>query len=519
MPVVSLNTRPALSDGFPAADSAARDFFTLTDWDQAERRYLCFLFALFEVLYDYLSFKLDEKLDPDQKAWPIAMKLRHLMTFQQEYSKQGPLRVEFYDSVISKAKEHLKGGKSIRSESLYDRATALAVFLPSGMPLILAIDEAHGLVGSHAEPGFIHLRHQLHEIVSCNRIFTVLISTTAKIHRSYKPPIPIDPSARRGIEGMGVLPPFTALGFDQLAYQSVEANVLTMDRIISDEFMCQMGRPLFGSRFNNGTKSVKDGILRFAVQKLLGGGQLPTDSLPAAATLDQQLPQVEHHLRVCITIKEDMETAITIAASEPIVAEASAFITSSLRPRKRLAQMLKDTLDGTPSLDLGDRGESAGLLLLTMTRDVLVYPPPGGIHPDRRSIPLVTFLKTLLCIENLEKALPVNVVDGGKVVPFGEAFEHSRIHFNHFIKATDYDVINRKYLWKIASRAAGIVCARNQLGVDAILVGVLDHRKPLGPDNIVILLFQMKNNVKMKARYKGRLFHVMDPYLLGIFDE
>ncbi|KAG6819007.1 hypothetical protein H0H93_016449 [Arthromyces matolae] len=538
IPIVSLNTRPSNHSGFPAADEQVRDFLDITDdtSDAADKKYYCFLSALFAVLHRYFETTLNERVGIGGSNWSLSEKLRYLMTHEQTCSAQGPMRIEFYSEVLKQAKAYVGNLAPVDDNSLVNNAKALKKWLPDGTPLVLAIDEAHGLVQgvSQDDQGLVHLSRQLRKIVGERHIFTVLLSLAGKI-QSYMTPAYMYPSSRRRAGRLCVLPPFTAVGFDQLAQEAVEENKLLLDRMISDEFMAMFGRPLFGSRYKHGSKEIKLGILDFASQKLRGGGSMPR-SLSASATLaclatrlalqfkptslDEQLEQVEQHLRICLSmVKEDLETAITIAPSEPILAEASALITSLQPGGQTLPSLLRDTLLGTPGLSLGDRGELAGLLLLTMTRDTIVYPRHAAQSTTNRSIPLPLFFKTLLGIPNLDATLPVNVADGDEGAAFGEAFKDSRIHFNHFVKVTDSEVINRDFLWMIASRGAGILCADRQLGINAILVAVLDHKKPLGPDNIVIILLQMKNDKSYQLEFRGHLYSIMNPYLLRILEK
>ncbi|KAG6848465.1 hypothetical protein H0H93_016752 [Arthromyces matolae] len=530
---VSLFTDTSL--GFPAADHEVRSYLAY-----GKESYHSFLYALFEVLQE----TLDEKVGEERIHWTFAEKLRYLMTHEQRYSEQGTLRTEFYDKVIKKAKTLRE--KPVVYDDLYIKANALVSSLPFSdeIPLVLAIDEAHCLATdiSGVEAELINLRRQLSKIVICSRIITVLISTSGEIQK-FRPPQALSPgpTARRLIRGHQVLPPFTAIGFDHFARGMVKENFLMLDEIITDRFMCQFGRPLFGSRYNNGTYPIQQDIVRYAAQKLRGGGVMPRELSFSAmlaclasrlalqfnpTSLNQQLQQVEQHLRLCITMTADMETAITVAASEPIVAEGSAYMLCHFREQKKMPQMLREVLLGTPSIDLGHRGETMGLLLLTMARDEIVYPPedpylslnnPEG--PELRSIPLVTFIQTLLVVDNLTEALPTSVADPTKNLPFGETFRNSRIHFNHFIKVTDSKTINRHYLWKVATRGAGILCADRQLGIDAILIFILDCKKPLGPDNIGVLLIQDKNDAGFELPYNDYLNDVMNPYDLGIFDN
>ncbi|KAG6881136.1 hypothetical protein C0993_002706, partial [Termitomyces sp. T159_Od127] len=65
-----------------------------------------------------------------------------------------------------------------------------------------------------------------------------------------------------------------------------------------------------------------------------------------------EFEQVEYHMRFFLGIKNDNETAITIAPSEPILAEGAAFIVRKLNIDQ--ARLLENVLSG-PSLDKGDR--------------------------------------------------------------------------------------------------------------------------------------------------------------------
>ncbi|KAG6906411.1 hypothetical protein DXG01_014064 [Tephrocybe rancida] len=98
--------------------------------------------------------------------------------------------------------------------------------------------------------------------------------------------------------------------------------------------------------YKYGVNINKKDIVEFAASKLLGGAVPPATggeitragelaclaNRPAlrfnSGAQQTQLQQAAHHMRMCITMGEGNETAVTVAASEPILAEASAFITT-----------------------------------------------------------------------------------------------------------------------------------------------------------------------------------------------
>ncbi|KAG6909158.1 hypothetical protein DXG01_001785 [Tephrocybe rancida] len=515
-----LNTR-SKATGFPPRDLDVTNFLTTYKTEQmARKRCHWFMVALFETLREYIT-DIDNKIDINtiqpagEQPQNIAQKLRYLMTHGQSFKEQGPLRIAFYDLVVGKALHYCDSQAKMDDYHLYETAELLKGEISKDLPLVIACDEVHRLAeplddGPDVAPfaprwTFLHLlRQQLSVIVRCRHIVTVFLSTASQI-QSFTPPSVLDPSARLLPRGFRLLPPFTALGFDQLARRMVGPGKVHIEDIVKDGFICRFGRPLFGTRYKHGSTLDKDTIVEFAAEKLLGGavpmngkisssGELACLANRLALSLtaqEVQLEQVANHMRMFITVKDGNQTAVTVAASEPILAEASQLITSRLQ--KNLPQLLKDALEG-PSLDLGDRGEPVALLLLTMARDKAVATAPTEI------------------------ALPTHVRKPEEDIPFADAFPFAQLHFNHFIRVTDFKVINRRYLCRAFARGAAILCAPHQTGIDALLIALIDWREPLAPDNIMAIPIQIMRDQPFGPEPWTSLFDIMDPYDLGIYD-
>jgi len=112
-------------------------------------------------------------------------------------------------------------------------------------PLVnLAFDEAHGLTDVPEIRGwslYSELRRCLSELVGLP-IFTLFLSTSGKFH-TFSPPTLSDYSSRVVLGANWVLPPITETGFDQFALDAKEGEI-TLDRVVEDDWICRLGRPL-----------------------------------------------------------------------------------------------------------------------------------------------------------------------------------------------------------------------------------------------------------------------------------
>jgi hypothetical protein len=225
---------------------------------------------------------------------------------------------------------------------------------------------------------------------------------------------------------------------------------------------------------------------------------------------NRERTQVEKHMRICITVDEGNETAVTVAASEPILSEGARHIMKNASfdlPRTLLAE-----LEG-PGLDKGDRGELICLALLTLACD--------KAKTDEEPIKVLEFMEKLVAsgsYESIANSKPARLRTEDTESLFRDAFANAQMHFNHFIKIQDPAVINRKYLWRFITRGAAVLCATNQVGVD-VIVPFLYSGGILGRQNISAILIQVKNDKRYSSSPNRFLFDAMNPYFLRLFDK
>ncbi|KAG6894260.1 hypothetical protein C0993_011955, partial [Termitomyces sp. T159_Od127] len=114
--------------------------------------------------------------------------------------------------------------------------------------VIFSFDEVHGLSKPlKDQPGqnvFHCLRRALNAINEIKPLVSVFLTTAGLVH-DYAPPTYRDPSLRVKKRENMPIPPFTAIGFDQLAIGKVKKDVHYLRDMVSVEWMCQFGRPLY----------------------------------------------------------------------------------------------------------------------------------------------------------------------------------------------------------------------------------------------------------------------------------
>ncbi|KAM6501265.1 hypothetical protein JOM56_004279 [Amanita muscaria] len=573
--VLPVNLRPSSDKGFPAADVEVRDFLTVdeTEKDKIYRRSHAFLIALFTITIGYLQ-NIDQHITDEQRRernpQTIAEKFRLLMTAGQTFERQGGKRCGFYSDVVKYANkllqppiisaplkspirqvtpaDFMRDGEQLRRTAL-DLLKCLnpeleAAHIKTLPPLVvLAFDEVHVLsVEKHQfDTGyfskFSELRRALRAINELP-IFSVFLSTSGKI-QNITPRAELDGAGWVQKTNLVLLPPFTELGFDQMVGQiSDDGDDLTIEKVSTIKSMVHFGRPLFGSRYINGDAEVQKSIVYYAAEKLLGGVAFPhtterkketltSDAKLAcmavrlalefnATTLTSQIrerTQVEKHMRVCLVMNPGFETAVTIAPSEPLLAEA-AYLLMQDREAFDLPRALLDELE-RPGLDKGDRGELICLVLLLIARDVAVQ------EKDSAAIGVLFFMEKLLASRWSSKVFDSKparcCTNTENQRPFSEVFKTSTIYFNHFLKVHDFRVINRDFLRQLIARGAAVLWADNQGAIDVLLPFLyLDNK--LGRDNVSGIFIQVKNDEKFSSTPDLSLFDAMNPYLLGFFD-
>jgi len=159
--------------------------------------------------------------------------------------------------------------------------------------------------------------------------------------------------------------------------------------------------------------------------------------------------------------------------------------------------------------------------LLTLARDAVIKKHDSE---DPRMISVCDFMAELFKLPSLNESprtssMPLEE-EGVKTPPnFGQDFKNAKMHFNHFIKVHQFDVIGRRYLSAFLARGAAILCANCQAGIDILIPFVHDEDVPLKDTNIGFILVQVKNNMAVTANLSDDLFESMDPYKLGILNE
>jgi hypothetical protein len=230
-----------------------------------------------------------------------------------------------------------------------------------------------------------------------------------------------------------------------------------------------------------------------------------------------QMTQVERYMRVCLGVKEGLDSAVTVASSEPILSEAAAI--AMQQPRFRSCRSLRNILQW-PGMSKGDRGELITCNISIDTLDSLMF---ENRQLKSLSVEVTSYFQALFASDiytkKIQSMLPSKLADDSQKHTFAATFANSRIYVTHFIKVYDYNVLSVEFLAKCAARGVAIVCADYQRAVDVVIPIVIDKDKSLTKENVTALLLQSKNDVSYSTNVFPSLFHIMDPYALCIFDR
>ena len=279
-----------------------------------------------------------------------------------------------------------------------------------------------------------------------------------------------------------------------------------------------------------GDEDIRRSIVKFAGEKLLCNAfPSSTESVAALshvqkmACISVRMPLefnlrsrsmektlVEKHLRVCLHVDPGFETAVTIAPSEPLLAEASSLIMSD--PAFDLPRHLLKELENR-GLDKGNRGELIGMALCLLARDA------AAKKLRKRIIPVSTFIQELVVSDDILTSMPIHARTSDEAQKnFEDTFTDSNIFFNHFVKFRDRGVINRRYLWRLVARGAAGLCADFQIGVDIVIPFLFWDRR-LRRVNVSAVFIQCKNDGSFQINPRLYLFDMMHPFHIQFFDE
>jgi hypothetical protein len=287
----------------------------------------------------------------------------------------------------------------------------------------------------------------------------------------------------------------------------------------------------FATRYLKGDEDIKKAIVQFAGEKLLckpfPSSKSSVEALNHVERMacisvrmplefnvhsrDMEKTLVERHLRVCLHVDPQFETAVTVAPSEPLLAEASSLIMSN--PAFDLPCCLLEELKKR-GLDKGNRGELIGMALCLLARDA------AAKKSEHRVIPVSDFIEELLVSsDDILRSMPVQARTPDEAQKtFKDTFCHSNIFFNHFVKFRDCEVVSRGYLWHLIARGAAGLCADFQFGID-IVIPFLFWDLRLRRVNVSALFIQCKNDGSFQITPRAYLFDMMNPYDIQFFDE
>ena len=288
----------------------------------------------------------------------------------------------------------------------------------------------------------------------------------------------------------------------------------------------------------------KSGIIEFAALKLLGGTRYEGQCLSTnqkLACLAHRIPieflsayyasqiskeegeQVNSHMRVILKVEGSLETIVTVSPSEPILSEAAYFLMT--QTKFHASQVLKTILDRF-AVHKGELGELIVALLFIIARDEAIGPADvdGSPISKRRCCSITELLKSLFRIPCSPTEVNVVTSYGWRLTPEGtsslqsrlsDTFQDSKVFFTHFIKVHQHAVVEVEFLMRLMVRGAAILCGNCQPGVDGIIPFLLKGDK-ITRDNIGVIMFQVKNDVKFTANPKVDYIQKMDPRSSGI---
>jgi hypothetical protein len=298
----------------------------------------------------------------------------------------------------------------------------------------------------------------------------------------------------------------------------------------------------WGTCYDFGDGQVRDGLLHFAIQKLLG--EAPGDSPKEAqefAVLSQRLAldinstqytvpdnplavveklgiQISNHMRVCVAIGEGIETIRGIATSEPILSEAASRVMRG-GYGFNLPDALTEVLGGF-GISPGDRAELLVSAFFTWARDktVLGKPLPIGQLSCYFSVrQLFSCLFSASIFTSMSRDVPSLCPPGATRQTFGQVFDNALMHFNHFVKPQEQKLLTRGHLLRFMARGAAALGANCQPGIDAVypyLYGSTD----LDVKNVGFIVVQVKKNEVSKPS-QAKIFQKMDPFGCGLLLE
>ena len=270
--------------------------------------------------------------------------------------------------------------------------------------------------------------------------------------------------------------------------------------------------------------------MEFAKRKLLNGpAVLAKDNRPGSLAClcvrfalefdvdetarDVACAQVERHMRILVAATFEFEEFVTVAGSEPLLAEAAYELMEESK-----TNAVRHLVDH-PSLHCVERGRRGELVATTLVMHA--FDEARKVASDnQRWVSVSAFMKALLPpteYDTLLKRRPT-FWRTQEDKSFEETFEDFGMWFNHVIKVEDSKMISVDNLWKFVTRGAMILLSNNPEDIDIVLP-VCDTKQNLSRDSMTAILIQVKNAERFKKDIRESLFDAMNPFELGVFPE
>ncbi|KAF8271301.1 hypothetical protein EI94DRAFT_1720854 [Lactarius quietus] len=558
--LIPINLRKEGDEGFPPPDNAIRNLLTQGSNDI----YLTMLHFLFELFEKTSSVITDDLKEVTTRSEQIKQ-FREFMTNGQSMNGTGKNRQKFYQEIAVAVDTRMRTRKKISPEQVQGALLKLISHIsPQSCPqtddctaelphVFITFDEAHSLTNILSTMNRTHYTELCSVLKDVDSVsfFVFFLSTTSKILRLSMPKKVTSMSTRMLEDPMPSLP-FCDLGFDHLMHDHKIFNKFkTVEDVTATECVVSMGRPLWGTTYDSIEIQNQSGILGFAITKLLCSSQyhygLRFTSDQHCAVLSQRLAldinssayitsglagdstrdchmlkkvqlQIANHLRVCISIPQNLASASksasmhSIAASEPILSEAASYIMRNYS-HFCLPDALLDVLDSY-AITHGQQGELLVAAVFTRARDLYVEQIKGQLVPYQVT-PLCP--SSQLHFRTMSDSLPSVCHPDFSLQNFGDVFKNTKMHFNHMIQPLGLKDISRLYLLRIMARGAAALCTNCQPGYDMVYPFLYDT-SDLVLKKVGFIMVLVKSYVTYKEP-DPKLFRKMDPVLCGLLKK
>ncbi|TFK75164.1 hypothetical protein BDN72DRAFT_561208 [Pluteus cervinus] len=517
--------RGAIDPGFPVGDTDVWEYLKglPVDDDMSYRYVACLLGTAYshmllrlktfkderknvlDTWHSYIENKTDEAGRREFFA-DVVVKAR-LAAQSVPTSDRSPKRKEGYSAIGDVAQK-------VYRDHVLNPLTELLTWIQNTGHIGLCVtyvDEAQKMGG---------LLRVMQRLISCqtldSKMWFVFMSTKSNID-FFPPSIEDRQSLRTRLEVATVLPPFFALGFDQIITKSNQTvTSYTMGEISSLNHIAKYGRPLWAAHLAE-LKKLEYGdheLVILAAMKLLDDRpsaldlgdpdssgnilslltqRLCIDTIlcgKEAATLTKRT--VSDHMRLLVGLSEDRRTFYPSSPSEPVLAVAAAF-TLYTNPKFSLNKVLagfEKHLCSAGLVDKGLLGELAARLLLLTARDHAALGDETEVLRLLNPVPLPTMLRHLFGAGN-------DLLKVGQFNQLLTEFAEVYVNFTHWVvtngnlpEELDSDVLVN--LWV---RGTGLQCTFNQESIDLLFVtyqGPFEVTDPVDASKLSAVVLQIK---------------------------